>query len=94
VHAVAGASGRRDFTDVYDTMTKFRRWWWRRPDVQWCEDGMDPKNLCALANLFKGLGCSYLYREEKTDRVWQQMSPEMRETWPLWTKRDPADMSR
>jgi fatty acyl-CoA reductase len=46
----------------------------------------------AYVNSF--LHCSYLYREEKTDRVWQQMSPEMRETWPLWTKRDPADMSR
>lgn len=93
VHAVAGESGRRNFTDVYNAMAEFRRWWWFHPGVQWCEDGTDPKKLCALANLFRGLGCSYLYRQEKTERVWQLMSPEMRETWPLWTKRSPLDMS-
>jgi fatty acyl-CoA reductase len=93
VHAVAGASGRRNFTDVYNSMAKFRRWWWWHPELQWCEDGTDPEKLCALANLFKGLGCSFLYREEKTERVWQLMSPSMRRELPLWTKRDPSDMS-
>lgn len=93
VHAVASASGRRNFTEVYNAMAKLRRWWWWHPDLQWCEDGTDPKKLCALAKLFKGLGCSYLYREEKTERVWQLMSPSMRETWPLWIERDPSDMS-
>ena len=61
--------------------------------MQWCKDDTDPRRLFALANLFKGLGCSYIYREEKTEQIWQQMSPEMRETWSLWTKRDPSDIS-
>lgn len=93
VHAVAGVDGRRNFADLYNAMAKFRRWWWWHSELQWCEDNTNPKNLCSLAKLFKGLGCSYLYREEKTEWIWQLMSPSMREKWPLWAKRDPSDMS-
>jgi len=93
VHAVAGATGRRNFADVYNAMGKFRRWWWWHAEVQWCEDNTDSKKLCDLGKLFKGLGCSYLYREEKTEWIWQLMSPSMREKWPLWAKQDPSNMS-
>jgi fatty acyl-CoA reductase len=93
VHAVAGASGRRSFPDMYNAIAKLRRVWWWHPEIRWCEEGTDPGKICALSKLYKILGCSYLFREEKTERVWQLMSPTMRETWPLYTTRDPADMS-
>jgi fatty acyl-CoA reductase len=93
VHAVAGASGRRSFPDMYNAIAKLRRVWWWHPEIRWCEEGTDPGKICDLSKLYKILGCSYLFREEKTERVWQLMSPTMRETWPLYTTRDPADMS-
>jgi fatty acyl-CoA reductase len=93
VHAVAGASGRRSFPGMYNAIAKLRRVWWWHPEIRWCEEGTDPGKICDLSKLYKILGCSYLFREEKTERVWQLMSPTMRETWPLYTTRDPADMS-
>lgn len=93
VHAVAGASGRRSFPDMYNAIARLRRSWWWHPEIQWCDESTDAAKICALSKLYKILGCSYLFREEKTERVWQLMSPSMRETWPLWTTRDPADMS-
>jgi fatty acyl-CoA reductase len=93
VHAVAGASGRRSFPDMYNAIARLRRAWWWHPEIRWCDESADPGKICALSKLYKILGCSYLFREEKTEWVWQLMSPEMRETWPLYTTRDPADMS-
>jgi fatty acyl-CoA reductase len=93
VHAVAGASGRRSFPDMYNAIARLRRAWWWHPEIRWCDESADPGKICALSKLYKILGCSYLFREEKTERIWQLMSPEMRETWPLYTTRDPADMS-
>jgi fatty acyl-CoA reductase len=93
VHAVAGASGRRSFPGMYNAIARLRRAWWWHPEIRWCDEGTDPRKVCGLSKLYKILGCSYLFREEKTERVWQLMSPEMRDTWPLYTARDPADMS-
>jgi fatty acyl-CoA reductase len=93
VHAVAGASGRRSFPDMYNAIARRRRTWWWHPTIRWCEDSTDSGNICVLSRLYRTLGCSYLFREEKTERIWALMSPEMREEWPLWTTRDPADMS-
>ena len=93
VHAVSGASGRRNFQDMYNAIARLRRPWWWHPALKWSNGNLDSGKLCALSNLYKVLGCSYLFREEKTERVWQLMSPSMRELWPLWTMRDPSDMS-
>jgi len=93
VHAVSGASGRRSFPDMYNAIVSLRRFWWWRPELRWCEDTPDLGEICALSKLYKVLGCSYLFREEETERVWQLMSPSMRQKWPLWTARDPQDMS-
>jgi fatty acyl-CoA reductase len=93
VHAVSGASGRRSFPDLYDAIARRRRSWWWHPVLSWCDDSADPGKICALSKLYKVLGCSYLFHEEKTERVWQIMSPSMRETWPLFTTRDSSDMS-
>jgi len=93
VHAVGGASGRRSFPDMFNAAANLRRWWWWHPTLQWCEDGTDPRKICSLSKRHKLVGCSYLFREEKTERIWQLMGPSMREKWPLWTTRDPSDMS-
>lgn len=93
VHAVSGASGRRSFTDMYNAIAELRRPWWLRPTITWCEDGTDSSQICALSRFYKILGCSYLFREEKTEKLWQLMDPSMQQKWPLWSERDPADMS-
>lgn len=93
VHAVAGASGRRSFPGMYNAIASLRRLWWWHPTLEWSDETTDPGETCALSKLYKILGCSYLFREEKTERVWQLMSPSMQETWPLFTTRDPNDMS-
>jgi fatty acyl-CoA reductase len=93
VHAVAGASGRRSSPDMYNAIARLRRAWWWHPEIRWCPESTDPGKICALSKLYKMVGCSYLFREENTERVWQLMSPAMRETWPLWATRDPSDMS-
>lgn len=93
VHAVSGASGRRSFTDMYNATAKLRRRWWLRPTISWCEDGTDPSQICALSKFYKILGCSYWFREDKTEKLWELMDSSMREKWPLWSERDPADMS-
>jgi hypothetical protein len=93
VHAVAGASGRRSSPGMYNAIARLRRAWWWHPEIRWCPEGTDPGKICALSKLYKMVGCSYLFREENTERVWQLMSPAMRETWPLWATRDPSDMS-
>jgi fatty acyl-CoA reductase len=93
VHAVAGASGRRSFPDMYNAVARLRRVWWWHPTLTWCDESTDPGKICVLSKLYKILGCSYLFREEKTERIWQLMCPSMRETWPLFTTQNPSDMS-
>lgn len=83
VHAVSGASGCRSFPDMYNAIARLRRPWWWHPTLSWCNDDADPSSLCRLSRFYKILGCSYEFRQEKTEKVWELMGPSTRERWPL-----------
>ena len=78
---------------MYNAIAKLRRPWWLRPRISWCEDETDSSEMCALSKFYKILGCSYLFREEKTEKLWESMDSSMRQEWPLWSERNPADMT-
>lgn len=93
VHAVSGASHRRSPVQLLGAMNKLRGWWWRPPVVTWCDDNTEDKKISPTFKLCRIFGCSYLFQQQKTERIWQLMDDQTRQVWPLWTQRDPADMS-
>lgn len=93
VHAVSGASHRRSPLQILEAMNKLRGWWWLPPVVTWCDHNTDDGKVSPTFKLCRVFGCSYLFQQEKTERIWQLMDDETKQTWPLWTKRGPADVS-
>lgn len=91
VHAVSGASHRRNTVMLFEAMADNRCRWWGRPVMTWCREGTPEGKLWATSKLYKILGCSFLFREEKTQEVWNLMDPLMKQQWPLYTQRHPKD---
>lgn len=93
VHAVSGASHRRNTRKICEAMAQNRRWWWGRPVITWCSTGTSERKLWSAAKLYKIMGCSYLFHQEKTMDAWNMLDLLMQRTWPLFTQRDPSDTS-
>ncbi|GAB7326339.1 hypothetical protein MBLNU13_g10304t2 [Cladosporium sp. NU13] len=93
VHAVSGASHRRSSMQLLETMNKLRVWWWLSPVVTWCDHNTDDKKISPTFKLCRIFGCSYLFQQRKTERIWQLMDDQTKQKWPLWTQRDPEDVS-
>ena len=93
VHAVSGATHRRKTRKISEAMAENRSWWWGRPILTWCATSTPERKLWSAAKLYKIWGCSYLFHQEKTVKVWKLMDPLMQRTWPLFTQRGPSDTS-
>lgn len=93
IHAVAGASRRRNTVMLFEAMADNRSRWWGRPVVKWCKEGTQGGKLWSASKLFMIWGCSFLFREERTKHAWNLMDSQMQQQWPLFTQRDPKDTS-
>lgn len=93
VHAVSGASHRRNTIMLFEAMADNRSRWWGRPVVTWCREGTPEEKLFPASRLYKIWGCSFLFHEEKTKDAWDLMDPLMKQQWPLFTRREPTDTS-
>ncbi|KJZ72077.1 hypothetical protein HIM_08532 [Hirsutella minnesotensis 3608] len=88
VHAVGGSKGRHRIEDVFHIASRLRRFWWGRPKLVWCREDWKSPRLCTLARLFTIAGCSFVFEESKTERIWDRMSGAERSVWPLWSCQD------
>jgi fatty acyl-CoA reductase len=93
VHAVSGASHRRSSMQLFEAMNRLRGWWWLSPVISWCDPDTSEEKLSPTFKFCRVFGCSYLFQQQKTEKIWQLMDDQTKQTWPLWTKRDPADVS-
>lgn len=93
VHAVSGISHRRTTIMLFEAMADNRSCWWGRPALTWCREGTAEEKLWSASKLYKILGCSFLFREEKTKDAWNLMDHLMKQKWPLYTQREPKDTS-
>lgn len=93
VHAVSGASHRRGAMQLVEAMFKLRGWWWLPPVLTWCDQNTGEEKLSLTFQLCRVFGCSYIFQQQKTEQIWQLMDDHAKQKWPLWTQRDPADVS-
>lgn len=91
IHAVSGASGRSSFEEEFNAGAKLRPWWWSKPILDWC--GADTSaDTCFMSRTWKILGCSYLFLDNKTSKIWESMDDRTRAKWPLWRAWHPSAM--
>lgn len=83
VHAVAGDAGRVLFADHFNTAIKLRPWWWGRPILGWCDMNDSDRRACLPSKLWKILGCSFAFCDDKTQHIWKSMDTDTKEKWPL-----------
>ena len=93
VHAVAGVTHRRSSRKICDAMANNRSWWWGRPALTYCATDTPEAQIWPAARFYKIWGCSYLFHQEKTERIWDVMDPLLQQQFPLFTRRDPTDVS-
>ena len=93
VHAVSGTSGQLSFVDVFRAGSALRPWWWGKPRLTWCDEKAGAGKECPMSKLWKILGCSFVFCDERTQDIWDSMDESMRNEWPLMAQRQPDDMS-
>ncbi|KNG89318.1 putative epimerase/dehydratase family protein [Aspergillus nomiae NRRL 13137] len=79
VQAVGGERGRVTFEDFWGAAMKLRRLPWE-PRIVWSStvDWHSP-DLHPVLRLYVILGTAFLFREEKTDKLWERLSSDERE---------------
>ncbi|KAE8334507.1 hypothetical protein BDV24DRAFT_156801 [Aspergillus arachidicola] len=79
VHAVGGERGRLSFMDFWGAAMKLRRLPWE-PRIIWSStvDWHSP-DLHPVLRLYVILGTAFLFTEEKTNKLWQMLSPDERD---------------
>ncbi|KAB8262082.1 male sterility protein-domain-containing protein [Aspergillus pseudonomiae] len=84
VHAVGGERGRVSFVDFWGAAMKLRRLPWE-PRIVWSStvDWHSP-DLHPVLRLYVILGTAFLFREEKTDKLWKRLSSDEREDMILF----------
>lgn len=93
VHAVNGIDNYPSIQEVWETVTRFRRWWWGRPKLIWLEEDWHSDKISEAARLFVILGCSFRFEDDKTKSIYGRMSEEQRSKWPLRRTREETVMS-
>lgn len=93
IHAVPGESGQLSFADVFRAGAKLRPWCWGRPVLTWCDGNTGSEKECLMSQLWKILGYSFVFCDQQTQDIWEAMDDSMRSDWPLFSRRQPDDMS-
>lgn len=91
IHAVAGRDKRIPEGILWKAMMKERKLFWK-PRPMWKKVDWHCRDLHLIARLFMVLGTAYDFDDSRSRSLWQSMSEEERQDFPLFTQREPVDL--
>jgi hypothetical protein len=91
VHAVPGIRGRQLTEQRWIQITQLRPFWLGRPILTWCKADWGSEKLCTLSRLFLVCGNAFEFEDNKTEALWEKLSDEEQEKWPLWAESSISD---
>ncbi|GAB7341288.1 hypothetical protein MBLNU457_7559t1 [Dothideomycetes sp. NU457] len=91
IHAVAGRAKRVPTGILRKAMMKERKLFWKQHFI-WKKVDWHCRDLHFIARLFMVIGTAYDFDETRSRSLWQSMSAEERQDFPLFTQRDPSNL--